>query len=84
MPTIPVSPSCCDEVAPGTLSVEQARQHIRALITPVADTLTLELTGALDHVLAEAVTSPLDVPPHRNSAMDGYAVRAADLPQQDT
>ncbi|HID50382.1 MAG TPA: molybdopterin molybdotransferase MoeA, partial [Chromatiales bacterium] len=32
----------------------------------------------------EAVTSPLDVPPHRNSAMDGYAVRAADLPQQDT
>ncbi len=37
------------------------------------------LREALDLVLAEDVTSPIDVPPWDNSAMDGYAVRAADL-----
>ena len=82
--TIPVAPASCDEVDPGTLSVEQARQHIEALITPVKDTVTLNLTRALNQVLAEPVASPINVPPHRNSAMDGYALRAADLPQQGT
>jgi len=33
----------------------------------------LPLLQALDRVLAQDVTSPLDVPPHHNSAMDGYA-----------
>ncbi|HXO86613.1 MAG TPA: gephyrin-like molybdotransferase Glp [Gemmatimonadales bacterium] len=37
------------------------------------------LRDALDAVLAESVASPLDMPPWDNSAMDGYAVRAADL-----
>src|SRR5581483_8371417 len=37
------------------------------------------LREALDLVLAEAVTSPLDLPAWDNSAMDGYAVRAADV-----
>ena len=37
------------------------------------------LPAALGRVLAEAVQAPRDVPPFRNSAMDGYAVRAADV-----
>ncbi|MGH7675675.1 MAG: molybdopterin molybdotransferase MoeA [Gemmatimonadales bacterium] len=37
------------------------------------------LRDALDLVLAETVMSPIDVPPWDNSAMDGYAVRAADI-----
>jgi molybdopterin molybdotransferase len=37
------------------------------------------LREALDSVLAEDVTSPIDLPPWDNSAMDGYAVRSADL-----
>jgi molybdopterin molybdotransferase len=37
------------------------------------------LRAALDAVLAEDVSSPIDLPPWDNSAMDGYAVRAADL-----
>ncbi|MEX2157579.1 MAG: gephyrin-like molybdotransferase Glp [Gemmatimonadales bacterium] len=37
------------------------------------------LREALDAVLAEDVTSPLDLPPWDNSAMDGYAVRSADV-----
>ena len=77
--TIPVAAPSCDEVPPGTLSVEQALMQIDALITPIEETVTLGLTKALQHVLAEGVTSPINVPPHRNSAMDGYAVRAADL-----
>src|SRR5881628_75880 len=37
------------------------------------------LREALDRVLAEAVTSPIDLPAWDNSAMDGYAARAADV-----
>ena len=43
------------------------------------DTVRLPLREALDAVLAEEVTSPLDLPPWDNSAMDGYAVRSADV-----
>ena len=39
----------------------------------------MHIRAALDRVLAEDVVSPLDVPSHDNSAMDGYAVRFADL-----
>jgi molybdopterin molybdotransferase len=39
----------------------------------------LPLRDAAELVLAEAVTSPIDLPPWDNSAMDGYAVRAADV-----
>ncbi len=42
---------------------------------------TLPTDQALMRVLAEDVVSGVDVPPHDNSAMDGYAVRQADVPQ---
>jgi molybdenum cofactor synthesis domain-containing protein len=42
------------------------------------DPIRLPLRDALDHVLAEAVVAQHDVPPFDNSAMDGYALRAAD------
>ncbi|PYO94689.1 MAG: hypothetical protein DMD62_04605 [Gemmatimonadetes bacterium] len=42
------------------------------------------LRDALDAVLAEDVTSPIDLPPWDNSAMDGYAVRSADLVEAET
>jgi hypothetical protein len=42
------------------------------------------LRDALDAVLAEDVTSPIDLPPWDNSAMDGYAVRSADLSASET
>ncbi len=81
---VPPAPCGCDELPPGTLTVEQARARILSLITPVSETRRLALTDALGHVLAETVTSPVNVPPHRNSAMDGYAVRSADLPAEGT
>ncbi|MGF6304562.1 molybdopterin molybdotransferase [Paraburkholderia sp. WC7.3d] len=46
---------------------------------PIDGTQTLPTLNALNRVLATDVTSPLDVPPMNTSAMDGYAVRLADL-----
>jgi molybdopterin molybdotransferase len=55
-----------------------------AQITPVTDTLNLNLDETLDYILAEDVSSPLNVPPHNNSAMDGYAFSIEILQQSKT
>jgi len=47
--------------------------------TPVAPSETLPVSAAVGRVLAAAVESTRRLPPHDNSAMDGYAVRSADL-----
>ncbi|MFT4065700.1 gephyrin-like molybdotransferase Glp [Paraburkholderia sp.] len=46
---------------------------------PVDGTQSLPTLDALNRVLSADVTSPLDVPPMNTSAMDGYAIRIADL-----
>jgi molybdopterin molybdotransferase len=54
-------------------------------ITPVAETETVTLAGARGRVLAVDLVAPVDLPPFDNSAVDGYAVRHADLnPNGDT
>ncbi len=62
------------------LSLEEARERIIARLTPVATIERVALRQALGRVLGEDVISSLQVPAHTNSAMDGYAVRSADLP----
>jgi molybdopterin molybdotransferase len=64
---------------PNALPVAQAQKIIREFITPVRAVEKLALRSALDRILAEDIISPIDVPAHDNSAMDGYALRAADL-----
>ncbi len=61
------------------MPVEKAREHIRAFLAPVTAIERLNIRAALGRVLAEDVMSPVNVPQHDNSAMDGYAVRFADL-----
>jgi len=61
------------------LSVDDARQRIHSLIDPVKEEEQVKLKDALGRVLAQDITSPFDIPPFRNSAMDGYAVQSADL-----
>jgi molybdopterin molybdotransferase len=74
-------PGCCeDELNTGLLTVAEAQARILESVTAVGGTETLPLRAALERVLAEDIESPIDVPSHTNSAMDGYAVRAADLP----
>lgn len=65
---------------PAALAVEEAQRLICARIAPVEATERLPLLAALDRVLAEDVISPINVPAYDNSAMDGYALRGADLP----
>lgn len=60
------------------ISVEEARAYILQHFQPL-DTERIDLVDALDRVLSEDIVSPIPVPPHNNSAMDGYAVRAQDI-----
>ena len=64
---------------PNSMPVEKAREHIRAFLSPVTTVERLSIRATLGRVLAEDVISPVNVPKHDNSAMDGYAVRFADL-----
>jgi molybdopterin molybdotransferase len=63
----------------GLLSVDEALAQLLAGATPVSDTETLPTMNAAGRVLARAQTSAMNVPPMDNSAMDGYALRIADL-----
>ncbi len=70
---------------PKSLPIEQAREFIARLVPKVVAVEKLALRAALGRVLAHDVVSPIEVPAHDNSAMDGYALRGADLaPQGDT
>ena len=71
--------SCADDYDPNSMSVPKAREFIRAFLTPVTGVERVALRAALGRVLAADVVSPMRVPAHDNSAMDGYAVRFADL-----
>ncbi|MEY4753016.1 MAG: hypothetical protein RJA44_691 [Pseudomonadota bacterium] len=61
------------------LSVSAARAAIRAALHPIRGSEPVPLLQALGRVLAADVISPIDVPAHDNSAMDGYALRGSDL-----
>ncbi len=69
-----------DEAAFGALmSVEQAAERAFALVVPVPEVQTLTLQEADGRVIAGSVSAAIDLPPFANSAVDGYAVRCADL-----
>ncbi len=77
--------SCLADYDPDALPVAQAKTLTRNLVEPVRGTQRLFVREALGRVLAQDVISPIDVPAHDNSAMDGYALRAADLaPEGET
>ena len=71
--------SCADDYDPNSMPVDKARALIRQFLAPVTTVERVHIRAALDRVLAEDVVSPFDVPGHDNSAMDGWALRYADL-----
>ena len=71
--------NCTSDYDPGALPVARANEVIRSFVKPVSGTQSLPVRAALGRVLAKDVVSPIDVPSHDNSAMDGYAVRSDDL-----
>jgi molybdopterin molybdotransferase len=71
--------SCVSGYDPDALPVAKANEVIRSFVKPVSGVEKLPVRAALGRVLAKDIVSPIDVPSHDNSAMDGYAVRGADL-----
>jgi molybdopterin molybdotransferase len=69
---------------PDALHVDKARAAIRACLAPVKEVERVPVREALGRVLAEDVVPAIDVPGHDNTAMDGYAVRFADLGAGET
>ncbi|NHZ43007.1 molybdopterin molybdotransferase MoeA [Massilia aquatica] len=78
-PTLNDVTSCLSAYDPDALPVRDAQRIIRDFIKPVAGIEQVPLLAALDRVLAADIISPISVPAHDNSAMDGYALRGADL-----
>jgi molybdopterin molybdotransferase len=62
------------------MSVDEAVGIIIDRVKPVVETEMVALLAADGRILARDVAAPLPLPPFTNSAVDGYAVRAADLP----
>src|SRR5437667_9676121 len=75
----------CFALGGGLLTVAAALGEIEARISPVVATETLPLAAAAGRMLARDVIATMNLPPHANSAVDGYAVAHADLlPDQET
>ncbi|MHA7880997.1 MAG: molybdopterin molybdotransferase MoeA [Saccharospirillum sp.] len=69
--------ACCDQ--PGLMPFEQGLERILAAVRPCTETETVPLQQASHRILANTVTAKAPVPSCDNSAMDGYALRLADL-----
>ncbi len=66
-------------MTPSELSVDEAIAELIATLQPIEDVERVATRSALGRILAEDIASPLDLPAFDNAAMDGYAMRAADL-----
>ncbi len=70
--------SCADDYDPNSMPVDKARDFISKVLAPITLTERLNIRAALGRVTSEDVISPINVPGHDNSAMDGWAYRHAD------
>lgn len=66
------------------LPIDDMERLIRERVTPVSEAETVPLRKALGRVLAQDVIAPVSLPPFDNSAVDGFAVRHADLASGDS
>jgi molybdopterin molybdotransferase len=64
---------------PQALSARHVNDFLAQLVEPVREQESVPLMQAHGRILAQDVVSPISVPPHDNSAMDGYALRGSDL-----
>jgi len=71
--------SCIDGYDPNALPTAKVNEVIRQFVQPVAGFEQVAIRHALGRMLAEDIISPINVPAHDNSAMDGWAVRGTDL-----
>ncbi|NQZ50353.1 MAG: bifunctional molybdopterin-guanine dinucleotide biosynthesis adaptor protein MobB/molybdopterin molybdotransferase MoeA [Moritella sp.] len=78
-PEQPQGLQCGDLTPQGMLSVAEGRARILGHIVPLAQSQIVDLKTALGQIVAHDILSPVNVPQHTNSAMDGYAIRGDDL-----
>ena len=64
---------------PNALPADAVDEFLSRLVKPLTQTERVGLFDALNRVLAADLIAPLNVPPHDNSAMDGYAVAGSQL-----
>ena len=76
--------SCLDPFEADAISVAAAKQTIIDKIVPIQGSVKVALRDALNQYLAKDIISPIDVPPHINAAMDGYALAGEDLPTNES
>ncbi len=69
---------------PNSLRADKVNAFLAELVSPVTHIETLSLFDALNRILAEDVISPISVPPHDNSAMDGFAFDGAQLGEENS
>jgi molybdopterin molybdotransferase len=80
----PTRAADCYEGDPELLPVAEALRRIDDQTTSVSGEERVALRDALGRLLADPIVSPMNVPNHTNSAMDGYALAATDLPVNDS
>ena len=78
-PTLTQFVSQLADYEPNALPVAQAQRIVQDFVQPILGIETVAIWQALDRVLAADVISPISVPAHDNSAMDGFAFQGADL-----
>lgn len=78
--TIKKQVSCADDYDPASLPADVALEKILDSITPQEASETADIRSSLGRILAEDISSPINVPGGTNSAMDGYAINSADIP----
>lgn len=69
---------------PNALRADKVNAFLSELVTPVSDIETVALIDGLNRVLAHDIISPISVPPHDNSAMDGFAFDGTQLKLHDS
>jgi molybdopterin molybdotransferase len=74
--------SCMDPFEKDSIKVALAVEKILQNTATITDFNQLNLRDCLGRVIYQDIKSPIEVPSHDNSAMDGYAVRSVDLPQE--
>lgn len=71
--------TCADPHEPGALTVDQAHERIAGAVVPLTEHEAVGLRATLGRVLARDQIAGINIPSATNSAMDGFALRAADL-----
>lgn len=73
--------TCFAPTFPATMTVDEAQSFISSQIKPLSCINKVAIRSALGRFLVEDIYSTINVPSHINSAMDGYAINADDIPE---